>query len=134
MPRIRIAQRAWEGASGVDEIGPSTVGIGLIWIELDGVRFTDVESAVIRMDDGDAVPEIAVRIFGTLDIAYLDRNDQEITTVNADAADLIGRRFEHGLPSVIPAPLDPARLVEQRDLAIAEAARLRRMLGIEIPT
>lgn len=136
MSRIRIAQRAWEGASAVDRIGPQTVGVDLMWVEIDGVRITDVIAAKVAFADGkDTVPSVTVRPYGTVEIVYVGRDGQEIGSSEVDPRQLAGNVYRYDRQHRRPPATDLDRVVGERDEALARVAereaRLRIVLSPE---
>lgn len=135
MSRIRIAQRAWEGAAGVGRIGPETLGVDLMWIEIDGYRIADVEGVTVAFAAGCSVPEVTVRPFGTVEVVYLNPMGEEIGSVHADPRALVGNEYAYGTQHRRPPLGDLDRAIRDRDVALARVAELeetyRRLLAAE---
>lgn len=140
MSRIRIAQRAWEGSSAVDEITSETCGVDLIWVEIDGYRIDRyIEGVSIQGHKdapnfriGDIVPEITLRILGTVEIVYLDTNLNEIGHAEVDPLALLGSDITTGTVNAIPDASDLEAVVRQRNEARSDARTLRAMLNAQL--
>jgi hypothetical protein len=77
--RIRIAQKGWRGAEQARTLEEVQVGVTLPWVELDGVRFTDiagVEFSASKDGFGEARLTLAA---GRIDAQtpFLNRPDRE---------------------------------------------------------
>lgn len=132
MAHIRIAQLAWDGASAADEITPSTVGLNLPWVEIDGHRITDLFGASIAVgaERGQiGVPHLTIDLIGTVELVYLDKDGNEIGAQHADPRGLVGNTYEYQSVYPIPEPADIDMIATERDRAVQEVEVLRRRLS-----
>lgn len=72
---IRIGQLGWDRDSPAETVDDVTLGIGVYWVEINGVRIERVMRAeVIARDDEFTVPRIVLDIADGVQIVYVDRD------------------------------------------------------------
>lgn len=80
--RIRIAQKGWRGAEAAKTLEEVGVGVTLPWIELDGVRFTDIASVqFLATKDGFGEARMTVELLGSIEVVYLGADGEPLGAV-----------------------------------------------------
>jgi hypothetical protein len=93
--KVRLAQRGWHHESAAKTAEEVEVGVDLLWVEIDGHRFSDVVSAEYRIAEGVNVPVITVEVIGPVEIVYLDKDGNEFEGVTSTVK-RVPEMFEHG--------------------------------------
>lgn len=79
MAKIRIAQKGWYGGSHAETAEDVAVGIGVLWVEIDGHRLADITSVSFRAArDEITMPILEVDVIGPVEIVYCDKDGNEL--------------------------------------------------------
>jgi hypothetical protein len=75
--KIRIATLGWQGARAARYREDVAVGIGPQWVELDGVRTTDVIGAKVEVAEGDGTV-VTLTIAAAAEMILVDADGKEL--------------------------------------------------------
>jgi hypothetical protein len=69
----------WAGRAAATDAEDVVVGVKLPWVELDGVRYTDVTSArFVADDEGVATCQLVLDVIGAVEIVYTDSKGEPL--------------------------------------------------------
>lgn len=70
---IRIAQRGWNRDRGAETAADVQVGVGVYWVEIDGVRIERVVRVEFVADEGEVtLPRLTIEVADGLEVVYVD--------------------------------------------------------------
>lgn len=95
---LRIAMRGWQGAEEATHVDEAAVGLGVWWVEVDGVRVPEVISASFRAADEEFnEATVTLKLPARVQLVYVDGNGDPLPgdPVEVDATRLIGETLAH---------------------------------------
>lgn len=107
--KITIAQQGWAGSQAAKSLEEVRVGLKLPWIELDGVRLTDITAVEFRAAaDEFSTASMTVELLGPVEVVYVDKDGQPLgEPVTMTAAEAIAAgRIDHTSMIDRPGPID----------------------------
>lgn len=83
--RVRIAQKGWKGSGPAESADDVAVGLGVLWVEIDGHRFEEVFEAqvVARHDEFTPGAALTFQLIGPVEIVYVGADGEELSSVEA---------------------------------------------------
>lgn len=95
MAKIRVGTKGWNGSEAARTWDECAIGIGVEWVEVDGIRLDDVVGVELKITEGFATPVLAVRMFGPMEIVYLDNEGVPLGTRETAGDAFAGHEVGH---------------------------------------
>jgi hypothetical protein len=88
--RIRIAQKGWRGAEQARTLEEVQVGVTLPWVELDGVRFTDIAGVEFSASkDGFGEARLTIDLLGSIEVVYVGPDGEDLGAVEMTVGQML---------------------------------------------
>lgn len=117
--KVRLATKAvGNGTQPVESMDDVRAGIKMPWVELDGHRFEDLAEARIEMASNGALRTyVTFQFIGPVEIVYVDRDGNEISSIPVDGGvlpEVIDRHTYMEVPDEIhPALIEASKQVDK---------------------